>query len=92
MLNFLVIKDVTSYNSIFGRTGINAFQAVASTYHLKIKFPTKNGIRLGKGDQKLDRSCYIAALRADGVGGKFSPLNTWMSKNMKKGKESRLWI
>ena len=26
MLNFLVIKVVTSYNAILGRTGINAFQ------------------------------------------------------------------
>ena len=53
MLNFLVIKVVTSYNAISGRTGINAFQDVASTYHLKIKFPTKNIIGMEKGDQKL---------------------------------------
>ena len=73
MLNFLVIKVVISYNAILGRTDINAFQAVASTYHLKIKFPTKNGVGMEKGDQKLARSCYVAALRADGIGGASIP-------------------
>ena len=74
MLNFLVVKAMTSYNAILGRTWMNAFQAVASTYHLKIKFPAKNGIGMEKGDQKLARSCYIAALRVDEVGGQVLPI------------------
>ena len=48
ILNFLVIKAITSYNDILGRTGIHVFQDVASTYHLKIKFPAKNGIGMEK--------------------------------------------
>ena len=40
------------------------FKTVASTYHLKIKLPTKNGVEMEKGDQKLAQSCYIVALRA----------------------------
>ena len=71
MLNFWVIKAVTTYNAIFGRTGINAFQAVASTYHLKLKFPTKNDIGMEEEDQKLARSCYVTTLK---VGGKTLPL------------------
>ena len=74
MLNFLVIKVVTSYNAILGRTRINVFQTVASTYHLKIKFPTKNGIGMEKGDQKLARSCYITSLRVDGIRGQVLPI------------------
>ena len=31
MLNFIVIKVVSSYNAILGRTGISAFQAITST-------------------------------------------------------------
>ena len=69
MLNFLVIKEVSSYNAILGRTGISAFQAVASNYHLKIKFPSRNGVGQEKGDQQMARSCYIASLRPDGIGG-----------------------
>ena len=74
MLNFLVIKAVSSYNAILGRTGISAFQAVASTYHLKIKFPSRNGVGQEKGDQQMARSCYIAALRPDGIGGQVLPI------------------
>ena len=44
ILNFLVIKEISSYNAILGRTGINVFQVVASTYHLKIKFPRGMGL------------------------------------------------
>ena len=74
MLNFLVIKAVSSYNAILGRTGISAFQAIASTYHLKIKFPSRNGVGQEKGDQQLARSCYVAALRPDGIGGQVLPI------------------
>ena len=56
MLNFLVIKATSTYNAILGRTGLHAFKAVASTYHLKIKFPTRNGVGEEKGDQKMARS------------------------------------
>ena len=72
MLNFLVIKATSTYNVILGRTGLHAFKAVASTYHLKIKFPTRNGVGEERGDQKMARRCYVAALRPDGVGGRFS--------------------
>lgn len=44
MLNFLVIKASSTYSAIVGRTGLHAFKAIASTYHLKIKFPTRNGV------------------------------------------------
>ena len=65
MLNFLVIKVVSSYNVILGRTGINTFRAVASTYHLKIKFPYRNEVGQEKGDQQLAQSCYVAALKPE---------------------------
>ena len=90
MLNFLVIKASSTYNAILGRTGLHAFKAIPSTYHSTLKFPTKNGIGEERGDQKTARSCYIAALRADGAGGKFCPLKTWMSVTMKNNEESRL--
>ncbi|XP_063946002.1 uncharacterized protein LOC135151472 [Daucus carota subsp. sativus] len=69
MLNFMVIKASSTYNAILGRIGMHAFKAIASTYHLKIKFPTRNGVGEEKGDQKMARSCYVAALKPGGVGG-----------------------
>ena len=49
MLNFLIIKAISSYNA--SKTGINVFQDVALTYHLKIKVPSRNGVGQEKGDQ-----------------------------------------
>ena len=53
---------------------MNAFQAVASTYHLKIKFSAKNVIGMEKGYQKEAQSCYEAALRAYEIRGETLPL------------------
>ena len=78
MLNFLVIKATTTCNAILGMTGLHAFKAIASTYHLKVKFPTRNGVGEEKGDQKMTRSCYLAALRPDGVGDRYCLSMTWM--------------
>ena len=86
-LNLLVVKAETSYNTILGRTGMNAFQAVASTYHLKIMFPAKKIIGLEKRDQKNSRSFYEACLRADEIGGKALPSKIWMSGRTKKDEE-----
>ncbi|XP_017246612.1 uncharacterized protein LOC108218204 [Daucus carota subsp. sativus] len=69
MLNFLVVKALSTYNAILGRTGIHAFKAIPSTYHLKIKFPTRNGVGEEIGDQKMARSCYVGALKSRGTGG-----------------------
>ncbi|KAL8115462.1 hypothetical protein AgCh_022089 [Apium graveolens] len=74
MLDFVVVKASSTYNAIVGRTGIHAFKAVPSSYHSVMKFPTRNGIGEERGDQKMARSCYVASLRADGVGGQVLPI------------------
>ncbi|XP_074351497.1 uncharacterized protein LOC141690611 [Apium graveolens] len=73
MLNFQVVNGPSTYNTIMGRTWINAFKAVPSTYHMVLKFPTRNGVGEARGDQKMARSCYVAALRPDGTWGMSSP-------------------
>ena len=50
MLNFLVVKASSTYNAILGRTGIHAFKAIPSTYHMKIKFPSGNRVGQEIGD------------------------------------------
>ncbi|XP_074343028.1 uncharacterized protein LOC141680810 [Apium graveolens] len=57
-----------------GRTGIHDFKAVPSTYHMVLKFPTRNGVGEARRDQKMARSCYVAALRPDGTGGQVLPI------------------
>ncbi|XP_074323392.1 uncharacterized protein LOC141660314 [Apium graveolens] len=93
MLNFQAVKATSTYNAIMDRTGIYDFKAVPSTYHMVLKFPTRNGVGEARGDQKMARSCYVAALRPDGTGGRSSPEKTWMSEKMTncEGSQSRTW-
>ncbi|CAA0837942.1 Unknown protein, partial [Striga hermonthica] len=39
MVRFVVVGAESSYNIIMGRTSLNAFHAVVSTYHMTIKYP-----------------------------------------------------
>ncbi|KAL0437621.1 UNVERIFIED_CONTAM: hypothetical protein Sradi_0470000 [Sesamum radiatum] len=41
LLKFLVVDVPSTYNVILGRPTLYTFQAVISTYHIKIKFPTQ---------------------------------------------------
>ena len=63
-LDFLVVDCPSSYNVIIGRPTLNKWKAATSTYYLKIKFPTDNGVGEVKGDQVLARECYQAVLVA----------------------------
>nr|GEZ82398.1 reverse transcriptase domain-containing protein [Tanacetum cinerariifolium] len=43
-MNFMIVKSLSPYNGIIGRPGLKAIQAVPSTIHEMLKFPTKEGI------------------------------------------------
>ena len=61
-VDFLIVDCPSSYNVILGRPTLNWLKAITSTYCLKVKFPTTNGIRQICGDQLLARECYQAVL------------------------------
>ena len=61
MINFLVVNQPSVYNVIIGRPTLNGMRAVTSTYHLMMKFPSRNGIGTIRGNQSEARSCYVAA-------------------------------
>ena len=63
-LDFLVVDCPLSYNVIIGRPTFNRWKSATSTYCLKVKFPTENGIGEVRGDQVLARECYQAVLAA----------------------------
>ncbi|CAA0831300.1 Unknown protein, partial [Striga hermonthica] len=58
MVRFIVVGAESSYNVILGRTGLNAFQAVVSTYHMTIKYLVGENVGEVAGDQLTSRSCY----------------------------------
>nr|GEV50433.1 reverse transcriptase domain-containing protein [Tanacetum cinerariifolium] len=43
-MNFMVVKSMSLYNGIIGRSGLKAIQAVPSTVHRMLKFPVEGGI------------------------------------------------
>ncbi|KAL0421292.1 UNVERIFIED_CONTAM: hypothetical protein Slati_3152100 [Sesamum latifolium] len=63
LLKFLVVDVPSAYNVILGRPTLNTFQAVISTYHMKIKFPTLGGIGEVQSDPLQSRRCYVDAVR-----------------------------
>ncbi|CAA0818995.1 Unknown protein, partial [Striga hermonthica] len=58
MVRFVVVRAESSYNIIMGRTSLNVFQAVVSTYHMMIKYPVGENVGEIAGDQLTSRRCY----------------------------------
>ncbi|KAK4390323.1 hypothetical protein Sango_2095600 [Sesamum angolense] len=59
MLKFLVVDVPSTYNAILRRPTLNAFRAIISTYHMKIKFLTFGGVGEMQGDPLQSRKCYV---------------------------------
>ncbi|XP_043697254.1 uncharacterized protein LOC122648048 [Telopea speciosissima] len=66
MMNFLVVKVNSTHNGILGQPGLNALQAVVSTPHLVMKFPTDHRVGECRGSQVEARRCYEGYLRTKG--------------------------
>ncbi|KAL0448564.1 UNVERIFIED_CONTAM: hypothetical protein Slati_1412800 [Sesamum latifolium] len=62
LLKFLVVDVPSAYNVILDRPTLNTFQAVISTYNMKIKFPTPGGVGEVQGDPLQFRRCYVDAV------------------------------
>ena len=82
-LDFLVMDCPSSYNVIIERPTLNKWKAATSTYCLKVKFPTDNGVGEVKGDQVLARECYQAILAA-------KENHTWVIEEKDKDKMEAL--
>ncbi|KAL2248431.1 UNVERIFIED_CONTAM: Retrovirus-related Pol polyprotein from transposon opus [Sesamum indicum] len=63
MIKFLVVDTPFAYHVILGKPGLNAFRAIVSTYHLKVKFPTRAGIGEVICDPEEARKCYNLSLK-----------------------------
>ncbi|XP_022850864.1 uncharacterized protein LOC111372708 [Olea europaea var. sylvestris] len=59
---FQVVNTPMAYNIILGRPLLNKIQAVVSTFHLAMKFPTGHGIGVVRGDQMVARQCYVTSI------------------------------
>ncbi|KAL0416566.1 UNVERIFIED_CONTAM: hypothetical protein Slati_3488500 [Sesamum latifolium] len=84
MLNFLVVDAPSSYNIIMGRPSLNSFRAVASTFHMKLKFHTYRRIGEEKGDRRLARECHANILKKKKLG---SPIENKIQISKKEKKK-----
>ncbi|GKV33304.1 hypothetical protein SLEP1_g41830 [Rubroshorea leprosula] len=61
-VRFLVVKMASSFNVVIGRPTLTEIRAVVSQSHLCMKFPTPTGIATLRGNQEMDRHCYITSV------------------------------
>ena len=81
----MVVDCSSSYNVIIGRPTLSKWKAATSTYCLKVKFPTDNGVGKVKGDQVLAKECYQAILAA-------KENHTWIIEESEEDKMEALEI
>ncbi|KAL0294957.1 UNVERIFIED_CONTAM: hypothetical protein Sangu_3207600 [Sesamum angustifolium] len=63
IVKFLVVKAPSAYNIILGRPSLKLFRAIASTFHMKLKFLTSVGMGEAVGDELMVRVCYVNTLK-----------------------------
>ncbi|XP_040988988.1 uncharacterized protein LOC121236610 [Juglans microcarpa x Juglans regia] len=66
MVDFLIVKALSSYNAILGHPNLNNRKAITSTYHLKMKLSTTVGVGKVWGEQVLAQECYVQEFKIRG--------------------------
>ncbi|KAL0462981.1 UNVERIFIED_CONTAM: hypothetical protein Slati_0185700 [Sesamum latifolium] len=65
MTRFLVANMRLAYNMILGQLVLNTFQVVASTYHMRLKFPVGTKVGEVKYYQYTTHKCYVEVIREE---------------------------
>ena len=53
IVNFIVVNTLSPYTMILCWPWIHVIGAVPSTFHMKVKFPTEDGVTMVRGINKL---------------------------------------
>ena len=61
-VNFIVVNAYSPYIAIVARPWIHALEAVSSTLHQKVKYPSRGLVEEIHGDQAMARKCMVAAI------------------------------
>ena len=73
-VNFIVVNAFSPYTAILVRLWLHATRAISSTLHVKLKYPTSEGVVELVGCQAMARQCLVAAVNH--CAPKVSPLET----------------
>ena len=60
-MDFIVVDAYSIYTAIVARPWIHALEAVFSTFHQKVKYPSGGRVKEIRGDQAMARKCMVAA-------------------------------
>ena len=61
-VDFIVVDAYSPYTAIVARPWIHALDAVCSTLHQKVKYPSRGQVEEIRGDQAIVRKCMVAAV------------------------------
>ncbi|XP_030949852.1 uncharacterized protein LOC115973746 [Quercus lobata] len=63
VVTFTIVTSFSPYTAILGRPWIHSMRVIPSILHVKIKFPTEQGIAMIRGNQQVVRQCLIAIVK-----------------------------
>ena len=61
-MNFIVVDAYSPYIAIVAKPWIHVLEAVSSTLHQKVKYPSGGQVEEIRGDQAMARQCMVAAI------------------------------
>ena len=61
-VDFIVVDAYSPYTAILARPWIHALEAVSSTLHQKVKYPSRGRVEEIRGDQAMARQCMMVAI------------------------------
>ena len=61
-VDFIVVDAYSPYTAIVARPWIHALEAVSSTLHQKVKYPSGGQVEEIRGDQAMARQCMVAVI------------------------------
>ena len=65
MVTFIVVTLFSPHTAILGRSWIYTMGTVPSTLYVKVKFCTKHGIVIVRGNQQVVRQCLVATINRE---------------------------
>ena len=60
---FIVVDAYSPYTAIVSRPWLYTLEAVFSTLHQKVKYPSESQVKEILGDQFMARQCLVAAIQ-----------------------------
>ena len=64
-MTFIVVASYSPYTAILRRPWIHVMGEIPSTLYVKVKFHTKQGIVIVRGNQQVARQCLVTAVNRE---------------------------